>query len=128
MTRHAADHRPRARPTSRPRPFADRHIGPSADDERAHARPVLGHADDSTRSSTAPCPPRSGWTGRCALEPGRTEHEVLAELRELAARNTVLTSMIGLGYYGTHTPAVIRRNVLESPAWYTAYTPYQPEI
>jgi glycine dehydrogenase len=52
----------------------------------------------------------------------------VAELRELAARNTVMTSMIGLGYYGTHTPAVIRRNVLESPAWYTAYTPYQPEI
>ena len=53
---------------------------------------------------------------------------MLAELRALAARNTVLTSMIGLGYYGTLTPAVIRRNVLENPAWYTAYTPYQPEI
>jgi glycine dehydrogenase len=57
-----------------------------------------------------------------------SEPEVLAELRRLAGRNQVLTSMIGLGYYGTHTPAVIRRNVLESPAWYTAYTPYQPEI
>src|SRR4051794_29445178 len=62
------------------------------------------------------------------LEPGRSEPEVIAELRALAARNTVLPSMIGLGYYGTHTPAVIRRNVLENPAWYTAYTPYQPEI
>src|SRR5690606_2769940 len=56
------------------------------------------------------------------------EAEALAELRALAARNTVAVSMIGLGYYGTHTPAVIRRNVLENPAWYTAYTPYQPEI
>ncbi|MCB2175988.1 MAG: aminomethyl-transferring glycine dehydrogenase [Actinomycetales bacterium] len=57
-----------------------------------------------------------------------TEAEVVAHLRELASRNRVLTSMIGLGYHGTHTPAAIRRNVLENPAWYTAYTPYQPEI
>ena len=53
---------------------------------------------------------------------------MLAELRALAGRNQVLTSMIGLGYHGTVTPPVILRNVLESPAWYTAYTPYQPEI
>ena len=65
-----------------------------------------------------------------ALElPGaRTEAEVLAELRSLADRNQVLDSMIGLGYYGTFTPPVILRNVMENPAWYTAYTPYQPEI
>ena len=53
---------------------------------------------------------------------------MLAELRALAARNTVTVPMIGLGYHGTVTPPVIRRNVLENPAWYTAYTPYQPEI
>ena len=57
-----------------------------------------------------------------------TEAEALAELRELAGRNTVRRSMIGLGYYNTFTPAVIKRNVLENPSWYTAYTPYQPEI
>jgi glycine dehydrogenase len=56
------------------------------------------------------------------------EDQALAELRRLASKNQVLTSMIGLGYHNTITPAVIRRNVLESPAWYTAYTPYQPEI
>jgi len=57
-----------------------------------------------------------------------TDQQVLASLREIATHNTVRTSMIGLGYYGTHTPPVIQRNVLENPAWYTAYTPYQPEI
>src|SRR6185437_735865 len=63
-----------------------------------------------------------------ALPSPRTEQEFLADLRRLAARNKVRVSMIGLGYYDTITPAVIRRNVLENPAWYTAYTPYQPEI
>ncbi len=62
------------------------------------------------------------------LPAARTEPEVLADLRAVAAKNQVKRQMIGLGYYPTHTPAVIRRNVLESPAWYTAYTPYQPEI
>src|SRR5262249_9099112 len=57
-----------------------------------------------------------------------SETGALARLRELAAENTVLTSLIGLGYHGTITPGVIRRNVLENPGWYTAYTPYQPEI
>src|SRR5947209_14383272 len=63
-----------------------------------------------------------------ALPPAASEAEVAAELRALAARNRPYPSMIGLGYYGTITPPVIRRNVLENPAWYTAYTPYQPEI
>nr|WP_233565913.1 aminomethyl-transferring glycine dehydrogenase [Cellulomonas sp. PhB143] len=62
------------------------------------------------------------------LPAARTETQVLEHLREIAGRNTVKTQMIGLGYYGTITPPVIRRNVLGAPAWYTAYTPYQPEI
>ncbi|MGI8696434.1 MAG: aminomethyl-transferring glycine dehydrogenase, partial [Mycobacteriales bacterium] len=66
--------------------------------------------------------------GPLHLPPAASEDEVEVALRDLAARNRVLTQMIGLGYYDTVTPAVIRRNVLESPAWYTAYTPYQPEI
>ncbi|MGO2933720.1 aminomethyl-transferring glycine dehydrogenase [Microbacterium sp.] len=67
-------------------------------------------------------------TGSSVIPPAATEAEALAELRGFAARNTVNTPMIGLGYYGTITPSVIQRNVLENPSWYTAYTPYQPEI
>ncbi|MDQ2721828.1 MAG: aminomethyl-transferring glycine dehydrogenase [Actinomycetota bacterium] len=70
----------------------------------------------------------AGGAGLEVLPAAASEHEALAELRALARRNTVTTSMIGLGYYDTLTPAVITRNVLENPAWYTAYTPYQPEI
>ncbi len=66
--------------------------------------------------------------GTLQLPPAVSEHQVLEELRRLAAGNTIAEPMIGLGYSGTITPGVIRRNVLESPAWYTAYTPYQPEI
>src|SRR5690349_3861055 len=68
------------------------------------------------------------WHGVLDLPPAATEAEALSELRALAGHNRPMVSMIGLGYHGTETPAVIRRNVLESPAWYTAYTPYQPEI
>ena len=76
----------------------------------------------------AAVPPAIRTAAPLALPPARSESEVLAALRELAGRNEVLTSMIGLGYHGTVTPPVIRRTVLENPAWYTAYTPYQPEI
>ena len=76
----------------------------------------------------AALPPGIGDPRPLSLPPALSEAGALAELRRLAGQNTVARSMIGLGYYGTHTPPVIRRNVLENPAWYTAYTPYQPEI
>jgi len=107
--------------------FAARHIGPSEEDQRAMLA-TLGYASlDDLLTAALPAyarPPAS----LAALPAPRTEREVLEDLRRLASRNTVAVSMIGLGYYGTITPAVIRRNVLENPAWYTAYTPYQPEI
>ena len=62
------------------------------------------------------------------LPPATTEAAALAELKAIASKNKVFKSFIGQGYYGTHTPGVILRNVLENPAWYTAYTPYQAEI
>ena len=107
-------------------PFVERHIGPSRPDEQVMLD-VVGH-DDITALVRAAVPESILLTESLALDVGLSEPEVLAELRELASRNTVLTSMIGLGYYGTHVPGVIARNVLENPAWYTAYTPYQPEI
>ena len=107
-------------------PFADRHIGPDAAAERRMLDAVGYGSIDELMDAAIPEVIRSG--GGLDLPPAATEAEVIAELRALAARNTVAVPMIGLGYYGTHTPAVIRRNVLESPAWYTAYTPYQPEI
>ncbi|MFC4149715.1 aminomethyl-transferring glycine dehydrogenase [Micromonospora mangrovi] len=106
--------------------FADRHIGPVADDERRMLEAVGYSSVDELMDAAIPEVIR--WHGTLDLPAPASEHDALAELRALAARNTVAVSMIGLGYHGTHTPAVIRRNVLESPAWYTAYTPYQPEI
>ena len=88
---------------------------------------VLGHQSlEELVAAAVPASIRDGEPLR--LDRGRSEHEVIDELRQLAAQNQVITSMIGLGYHGTVTPPVIVRNVLESPAWYTAYTPYQPEI
>ena len=106
--------------------FVDRHVGPDPDDVgrmlAVVGQPSLAALVDQVMPATI----RSA-RGPDLPEPVG-EREVLAELAVLAARNTVAVPMIGLGYYGTETPPVILRNVLESPAWYTAYTPYQPEI
>ncbi|HEX6682088.1 MAG TPA: hypothetical protein VF062_04810, partial [Candidatus Limnocylindrales bacterium] len=106
--------------------FSDRHIGPdSAAVERMLT--AIGYSSLDELMDAA-IPEVIRWHGTLNLPEAATETETLAELRVLAARNRVLTSMIGLGYYGTHIPGVIKRNVLENPGWYTAYTPYQPEI
>ncbi|MGH6653901.1 MAG: aminomethyl-transferring glycine dehydrogenase, partial [Actinocrinis sp.] len=107
-------------------PFETRHIGPGPVDQ-AKMLALLGYGSlDELAEAAVPATIR--MTERLNLPPARSEAEVTAELRDLAARNRVLRPMIGLGYHGTITPPVIRRNVLEDPAWYTAYTPYQPEI
>lgn len=107
-------------------PFDERHIGP---DREAQAKMLaqvgFGSLDELT-AAAVPDVIKSAEALR--LPDARTEPEVLAELRALADRNQVVTPMIGLGYHGTFTPPVILRNVMENPAWYTAYTPYQPEI
>jgi glycine dehydrogenase len=107
-------------------PFEQRHIGPDAGDRaKMLAQVGYGSLDELTAAAVPDVIKNAEALG---LPGARTEPEVLAELRGLADRNQVLTPMIGLGYYGTFTPPVILRNVMENPAWYTAYTPYQPEI
>ncbi|GFH80971.1 MULTISPECIES: aminomethyl-transferring glycine dehydrogenase [Streptomyces diastaticus group] len=107
-------------------PFEQRHIGPDAGD-RAKMLAQVGYGSlDELTAAAVPDVIKSA--DALDLPEGRSEAEVLAELRGLADRNQVVDSMIGLGYYGTFTPPVILRNVMENPAWYTAYTPYQPEI
>jgi glycine dehydrogenase len=106
--------------------FEARHIG-TTEADRAK---MLGDIGFSTMAELmdAAIPEGIRHSIKSTMPPAGTEAEVLAELRALAGRNDPAEAMIGLGYFGTITPAVIRRNVLESPAWYTAYTPYQPEI
>ena len=110
--------------------FTHRHIGPD-NSELGRILSLIGadSLDDLARQ-VVPAGILDGPqdNGLEALPPAASEHEVLAELAALAAENTVATSMIGLGYYDTLTPPVLVRNILENPAWYTAYTPYQPEI
>ncbi|GII97412.1 aminomethyl-transferring glycine dehydrogenase [Sinosporangium siamense] len=107
-------------------PFSARHIGP-APKEQARMLETVGFETVADLVAAA-VPEAIRSKDGLRLADAVSETEVTAALRALAAKNRVLTSMIGLGYHDTVTPAVIRRNVLENPGWYTAYTPYQPEI
>ena len=110
-----------------PYDFANRrHIGPSPK-EMEQMLQVVGARDlDSLIADTVPAAIRQAQ----ALDFGKpkSERELLWHMRQVANQNKVLTTLIGQGYHGTVTPPVIQRNILENPAWYTAYTPYQPEI
>ena len=106
--------------------FVERHIGPN-DAEIAHMLRVIGH-DSLDAMTDAIVPGNIKSPSPLALPEAITEVEALAKIRAIADNNQVFRSFIGQGYYGTHTPNVILRNILENPAWYTAYTPYQAEI
>ncbi len=106
--------------------FARRHIGPSPGEIDAMLAVVGSPSLDELMVETLPDSIRQAEP--LDLGPALSEVEALTQLRELASRNRVMTSLIGMGYHGTILPGVIQRNVLENPAWYTAYTPYQPEI
>src|ERR1700691_4252115 len=106
--------------------FVRRHIGPSPRDVAAMLETVGARSLGELMAQTLPSPIRQ----KAPLDLGTplSETEALAHMKQLASQNQVFTSLIGQGYSGTILPAVIQRNVLENPAWYTAYTPYQPEI
>ncbi|MGD9528145.1 MAG: aminomethyl-transferring glycine dehydrogenase, partial [Pseudonocardia sp.] len=119
--------RPTLADLERGTPFADRHVGPRPA-ELDTMLATIGVASFEELADRALPPGIRDRSFTPDLPPAGTESEVLAELRALAARNTVTVPMIGLGYSGTVTPPAIRRHVLENPAWYTAYTPYQAEV
>ena len=106
--------------------FIARHVGPSTEDQQQMLSALgCGNLQELTAQVV---PEAIAMTEDLAIVDGCTEAQALAELREIASHNKVFKSFIGQGYYGTITPNVIQRNILENPAWYTAYTPYQPEI
>jgi len=106
--------------------FIARHVGPSDKDQQAMLK-TLG-CNSLAQLTSEVVPVAIAMTENLDIVDGCTEAKALAELREIARHNKVFRSFIGQGYYGTITPNVIQRNILENPAWYTAYTPYQPEI
>ena len=106
--------------------FVKRHIGPRSHDVTAMLRDLGLDSLDELIDQAIPASIR--MDGYLAMDAPRSEQAVLDELRHIAAKNKVYRSFIGMGYYGTITPPVVQRNVLENPGWYTAYTPYQPEI
>ena len=108
--------------------FSARHIGTDSDQQALMLNRIGYSSLDDLMSAAVPGHLRMAEIARSVIPQAASEAETLAELRALADANTVRTSLIGQGYYGTYTPSVIKRNVLENPSWYTAYTPYQPEI
>ena len=106
--------------------FADRHIGLN-DADIASMLKTIGY-DSLDQLTDTVIPDGIIDNSPLNLAPAVSEEQALEELFEIAKQNKVVKTLIGQGYYGTHTPKVIQRNVLENPAWYTAYTPYQPEI
>ncbi|KQS08864.1 glycine dehydrogenase [Curtobacterium sp. Leaf183] len=108
--------------------FADRHIGTTPADQRTMLQTIGRQSLDELVRAAIPASIHAEPVASSTIPTAVGETEALAELRAMASQNTVRRAMIGLGYHGTHTPAVIQRNVLENPSWYTAYTPYQPEI
>jgi glycine dehydrogenase len=108
--------------------FQDRHIGTDATAQATMLAAVGYPSVEALVDAAVPAAIHMAPQESSTIPPAATERQALAELRAFARKNTVRQSMIGLGYYDTITPAVIKRNVLENPSWYTAYTPYQPEI
>ena len=106
--------------------FKHRHVGPSEKERDEMLQAIGFNTMEELNSSTVPAAIRHDFD--LNLKPAMTESEATAYLKSMADKNKVMKNYIGMGYYGTLTPAVVRRNLIEDPSWYTSYTPYQPEI
>ena len=106
--------------------FLKRHIGPSKEDQSKMLKELNYKSLDDLIDNTVP--EKIKFKGELNIGESNSEYEALRKLRVLSQNNQVYSNFIGMGYYGTYTPYVILRNILENPGWYTSYTPYQPEV
>ena len=106
--------------------FLKRHIGPSKEDQSKMLKELNYQSLDDLIDSTVP--EKIKFNGELNIGESNSEYEALRKLRAISKKNQVYSNFIGMGYYGTYTPYVILRNILENPGWYTSYTPYQPEV
>ena len=106
--------------------FLKRHIGPSKEDQSKMLKELNYKSLDDLIDSTVP--EKIKFKGELNIGESNSEYEALRKLRAISKKNQVYSNFIGMGYYGTYTPYVILRNILENPGWYTSYTPYQPEV
>ena len=104
--------------------FLKRHIGPSKEDQSKMLKELNYKSLDDLIDSTVP--EKIKFRGELNIGESNSEYEALRKLRAISKKNQVYSNFIGMGYYGTYTPYVILRNILENPGWYTSYTPYQP--
>ena len=106
--------------------FIKRHIGPSEDDQSKMLKKLNYKSLDDLINSTVP--EKIQFKGELNIGESNSEYEALRKLKAISKKNEIYSNFIGMGYYGTYTPYVILRNILENPGWYTSYTPYQPEV
>ena len=106
--------------------FIGRHIGPSDNDQQKMLKDLNFKSLDDLINSTVP--EKIQFKGELNIGDSNSEYEALRKLKAISKKNQIYSNFIGMGYYGTYTPYVILRNILENPGWYTSYTPYQPEV
>ena len=106
--------------------FIRRHIGPSEKDQEKMLKDLNFKSLDEFINSTIP--EKIQFKGELNIGEPNSEYEALRKLKAISKKNQIYSNFIGMGYYGTYTPYVILRNILENPGWYTSYTPYQPEV
>mgnify|MGYP006257396661 FL=1 len=106
--------------------FLRRHIGPSEEDQKKMLSELKYSSLDDLIKNTVP--EKIQFKGELNIGESNSEYEALRKLKVISKKNQIYSNFIGMGYYGTYTPYVILRNILENPGWYTSYTPYQPEV